>query len=231
MCHARKCVVALLALVSTTTMAGAGTITTYTDRPTFEAALGVPFTVEDFTDDSHFPISTGILNSATDLPDIGIAPGDIQPGVTYSTAIGDSFFFNIDAGGGYEGGFLDGFAQSAFANELTVTFDGPVKGFGFDTNSLMGTEFSITINFISGPAYTNSFSVADSSALEFFGFTSDATDITSAVILGNDSFFSFALDNFTFGPAGVIPEPSSIALAGLGALGLLGLARKRRKVA
>ena len=43
-------------------------------------------------------------------------PGDIAAGVTYSTPVGDSFFFNIDAGGGFVGGFLDGFYGDAMAN-------------------------------------------------------------------------------------------------------------------
>ena len=206
-------------------------ITTYTDRPTFESALGVPFTVEEFTDDYHFPISTGILNSFTNLVvEYGspILPGYIKPGVTYSTAIGTGFFFNIDSGGEFEGGFLDGIVQPDFDNKLTITFDDPVAGFGFDTNYFMGSEFDITINFLSGQAYTNTFAVENLDfPLQFFGFISDSGDITSAVIFSNGTNdFSFALDNFTYGGT-VVPEPSSLALTAIGGLGLIGLARRR----
>lgn len=211
----------------------AGTITTYSDRPTFTADMGVPLTVEDFTGDAHFPISTGVLNSATDLV-VGsgapIKPGDIKPGVTYSTAIGDSFFFNIDAGGGYEGGFLDGFAQATYENKLTITFDGPVSGFGFDTNSLMGSRFLVRIIFGSGPDYSDGFAAPPTTDLEFFGFKSDASDIVGAEILGVGGFFSFSLDNFTFPqPGAAVPEPSTVAL-GIAALALsIPALRRRRK--
>jgi hypothetical protein len=75
----------LLALtILWTGSAKAGLITTYNDRDGFKTALtGVNLTVEDFTGPDHFPISTGILNSATNLPEIGLSAGDIQPGVTY----------------------------------------------------------------------------------------------------------------------------------------------------
>lgn len=230
---ARRSFLSLVVLLATGAIAQAGMITTYADRTTFETALGGPITVETFTEVAHFPISTGILNSSTNLVvDSGppILPGDIKPGVTYSTAIGTGFFFNIDSGGGYVGGFLDGFAQSTYANALTITFDNPVSGFGFDTNSLMGSGFDVAINFTSGPAYANNFAVAPNlGPLQFFGFTSDMGDISSVVILGKgNAIFSFALDNFTFGGSTVVPEPSSLALTAIGGLGLIGLARRRR---
>lgn len=225
----------LLALATLSVLVGAsraGSITTYSDRSAFETAMGPPLTVEDFTDDVHFPISTGVLNSATDLVvEVGspILPGDIQAGVTYSTQIGDSFFFNIDGGGGFEGGFLDGFVQSFFPNVLTIAFDGPTAGFGFDTNLIMGTSFEIAVHFSSGPDYVNTFSVAQAAEMEFFGFTSDQADITSVEILSDGvGGFSFALDNFTFGPnMAVVPEPSSVVLAGLG--GVLAVVGARRR--
>jgi hypothetical protein len=74
-------------------------ITDYSDRATFMADTGAT-TVEDFGTTAHFPISTGILNWQTNLPNIGLTPGTILPGVTYSTQIGTGCcFFNIDVGG------------------------------------------------------------------------------------------------------------------------------------
>lgn len=61
-------------------------------------------------------------------------PGDILPGVTYSTApcYTGSACLNIDGGGGYAGGFLDSLFNDGRA--LTIDFDDAQSAFGFDTN-------------------------------------------------------------------------------------------------
>jgi hypothetical protein len=213
--------------------------TVYSDRTTFEAGLG-PVTVEDFTDSAHFPIASGILNTFTDeAVDFGspIKPGDIKPGVTYSRPVGESFFFNIDAGGGYTGGFLDGFNQDGDNPPLTVTFDGPVKGFGFNTNILMGTRFVVDVFTAGGLLGSLEVAVDQISApVQFFGVISDEQNITKAVITGfGDGSFRFSLDNFTFSEVGgnggpEVPEPGTMAmLAGAGFAGSLFLIRRRRK--
>lgn len=214
--------------------------TVYSDRSAFEALLG-PVTVEDFTDSIHFPISSGILNTFTDeVVAFGspIKPGDIKPGVTYSRPVGESFFFNIDAGGGYIGGFLDGFNQPGDNPPLTVTFDGPVKGFGFNTNALMGTRF--VVDFFTSGSLLGSAGVAVNQVYEpdqFFGVISDEQNIVKAVITGfGDTSFRFALDNFTFSAVGgggggpEVPEPGTLALLmGAGTAGCLFLIRRRRR--
>ena len=176
-------------------------ITVYNDRAAFNAAVGVPLTLEDFTPTSHFPIRTGVLNSETNLPEIGIFPGTIQSGVTYSTPIGEGNFFNIDAGGGYTGGFLDGFLPSD--REVTIDFhtDDPntprtVFAFGFDLGSLASTDFDVFIHFSSGPM--QHFNNPYPASLAFFGFVSDARDITQVIIGNNGGFFAFDFDNFTY---------------------------------
>lgn len=179
----------------------AGNVTVYRDRNSFNNAAGVPLTLEDFTPTFHFPIRTGILNSHTNLPEIGILPGTIQPGVTYSTPIGSGNFFNIDAGGGYTGGFLDGFNPSD--REVTIDFhmDDPgtpraVFAFGFDIGSLGSTDFDVHIFFRTDPP--QHFNYPYPGQLSFFGFVSDARDITRVVIGNNGGFFGFDFDNFTY---------------------------------
>lgn len=205
------------------------TITQFSNRSAFTASMGGTLTTEDFTDFYHFPITTGILNSSTNLPGIGIVPGTIQSGVTYSTSpIGTGNFFNIDAGGGYSGGFLDGFNPSD--RKVTVTFDNDVAGFGFDIGSLGARTFDVTIQFASGPdqTFTNLYPFS----LQFFGFQSTSSDIKSVIIGNNGGFFAFDFDNFTFGGEATrnVPEPATYVLM-LAGLAMLSLAARRKRLA
>ncbi len=201
-------------------------VTTYDNRAAFEGAIGVPLSVEDFTSSYHYPITTGTLNSFTSLVvkyGAPITPGTILPGVTYSTQPGTGGFFNIDLSGWYVGGFLDGENNATLDRALTVTFDSAARGFGFDANSHMG-NFNVTIHLSDGPDFSVNYPVVPSSDPAFFGFISGSSDITSLTVHGDNNFFAFALDNFTFP---TVPEPSIVALAGLGAATLL-IARRRR---
>ena len=195
----------------------------FDDRTAFDAAVGST-TLEDFTNTFHFPISTGILNSNTNLPAINLFPGDIQPGVTYSMPIGTGNFFNIDFDANFVGGFLDGVKFPEF-DPVTIAFDNPVAAFGFDMNQLMGGSFDITIQFTSGPDFVGNFPVTQSSSLEFVGFQSEQIDIETVIIQGDGTRgFDFAFDNFAFGGKGceivvggeLLPiDSTALILAGL----------------
>ena len=103
-----------------------------------------------------------------------ITPGLIHPGVTYSTPVGTDNFFNIDLGGGFTGGFLDGLFSS---KPLTITFDNAQNGFGFDASPYSGT-FNVTIKSASGVITSENFP----SRLTFFGFGDTVQEITSVTI-------------------------------------------------
>jgi len=202
------------------------TIITFSSLSGFNTAIGAgPVTVEDFTSSNHFPIITGILNSLTNLvvtSGPAITPGLIQPGVTYSTPVGSGNFFNIDSGGGFTGGFLDTVTSNG---PLTITFAGPVSAFGFDTSTIVGPSFAITINFTSGSPYTNTFSTV-STVPSFYGFQSTSTNISSVIVGGGTTQFTFAIDNFRFTS---VPEPGTVWLMG-GGVALLAVLYRRRAI-
>ncbi len=216
-----------LAFIGFALAAQADTITEYFDQASFDAAVAGPLTVEDFTSTSHFPISTGVLNTFTDLPGIGIYPGDILPGVTYSTNVdsnsASSNEFNIDGGGsGFTGGFLDSLNIGS-NRPLTVAFDIPVEAFGFDTNgSVGGTSQIIQI----GDTLLT-LSLPDSDTEFFFGFVSSLVDISGATLTSNGSSdgdaYGFAVDNFAFSAqtASSTPEASTFVLLLIGLGGIL----------
>jgi hypothetical protein len=213
--------------------AKADSITIFTDRPTFNAAVGAT-TTDTFGSTLAFPITTGVLNASTNLvtADGGpILPGLIQPGVTYSTPIGTGLFFNIDSGGGFPTPFLDAGLDSQ-SQPITVTFANPVFGFGFDTNTLMGSAFQVTINFTAGAPFVSSALSLASSSLQFYGFEdTTGSDITSVTILGNSPVggvdFQAAFDNFSVAgnpagaPASGVPEPTTALLLVTGLAALL----------
>lgn len=208
-------------------------IVVFNSRAQFNAAAS-PTTVEDFTDIARGGILAGVLNSSTTTN--GLVPGDIDPGVTYSVPTpgqGEDFALFIDAGGGFTGGFLDGFDYGG-DNFLNVTFDSAQGAFGFDTNNFMGA-FTIVINSSAGPIFSQTFPGALDDGLVFFGFQSDSADIVSLTIESTLAPFgnAFAIDNFTFNgrpviELGGIPEPATWAMMITG-FGMAGGALRRHK--
>ncbi len=207
-------------------VASASTITTYSDIAAFDAAHG-PVTVETFTDGFYYPISSGILNSAT--TEAGLTAGQIKAGATYSMALSTGESFGIDEGGGFLGGVLDGRGDGV-NDVLSIVFDGAVTGFSFVTNELMPT-FDLTISFLNGQAYSGSFTVPTDD-LTFFGFGSDVQDILSVTIGGTtNTGLSFILDDFRFGEIAAVSEvplPAGLPVA-VTAFATFGIVAGRRR--
>jgi hypothetical protein len=209
--------------------AAAGSATVNTDRATFTSSLTGPVTVEDFTSTYHFPFTSGVLNSSTN--EAGITPGTIKSGVTYSVVgpvTGNGF--NIDAGAGYVGGFLD---TVTGIGPVTVTFDQAASGFGFDTNGF-SHHVHVVLNFADGMSQTYDSSLSSGDyAMHFFGFDAVGSGIVSAQIGALDNgYATFSLDDFTFDNAGLassVPEPGSYAMLLAGVAGFAAVRRRRAR--
>lgn len=225
---------AVAAAMITCNITFASTIREYTSTSSFDTAMGAKLNVEDFTNAVHYPITGGTLSSTTNATvanGSAITPGMILPGVTYSTPIGSGNFFNIDEGLYFTGGFLDRTSGGSDNNSdvaLMTTFSPIVNGFGFLVSPLMGSELNVTINFTSGSSTSLTNLSIPTSGVSFYGFVSDATDIKSATIYGNDPSRPFAIDNFTYPELQAVPEPSSILDTGLAMLAGIGFMGNRR---
>lgn len=118
-----------------------------------------------------------------------------------------------------------------FDSTLTLTFQNPQVAFGFFATDVSdsGGDFILTIG--NEAPITVLHNGQNSGNALYFGVIDFANPFTT-VVLSNTAPGSdlFGFDDFTIGTAQQVrpvPEPTSLALAGLGMLGLIGYGRRR----
>lgn len=136
-------------------------------------------------------------------------------------------------------------ANAGTANSFTVTFSEAVAAFGFygvdigdfgGTLSIELTDVNGNVQTVTVPATVGAGGSTDGSVLYFgvlsTGSSSDFTSLTFKSTVGGGDVFAF--DNFTIAtrdqvdPPTNVPLPGTLALAGLGLLGLGARSRRRQ---
>jgi hypothetical protein len=199
-------------------MATAGTITDY-NRVTFQVAFsGGGLSGQNF--DS--------LTAGTTITTVN--------GVTYTPSNGTALVTDAYLTTTPPNGLGSTSAGYFEADEtLTITFSSPITAFGIDINTYAPTsgDYQAMVNDGSSSVIPSVFDVFPNAETgQFIGF-SDSSSFTTVVISPDTSSpYTYTVDTLVYGDAAAltgVPEPSTLALLGLG-MTVVGLLARRRKL-
>ena len=200
----------------------------FDNRADFEAASGLSGIDEDFEEanlgPSGFAFTSNPLDATTN--DGAFSPGDIAAGLSLSSS---SPAAQLVVLGDEIGGPGKKITPESLGVLTIVSLDPPVTAIGLD---LFASSASVTLDIalfdaVGGALGSTSVTGVNQETPTFFGVISDM-DTIGSLTFGVPGFGQL-IDNITFGNAvAQLPEPASLALFGLGLLGL-GVAVRRRR--
>jgi subtilisin-like proprotein convertase family protein len=191
-----------------TQTSGRALTATFADRPTFQAAVGVALTYEDFAGGPVACIQ-GCDDVMNDAGGACYPPGELQPGfeLTASPGAGSPRTVFVAPCAGF-GNDVDMILANFFTDTFVLNFTSPVDAFGFDFATLLGGP-SVDISVFGTGGLIATFNVNPvDPATAFFGATADEL-ITSVTIL-DPSGGAEGIGQLEFGLA-VIGDPPVIS--------------------
>ena len=116
---------------------------------------------------------------------------------------------------------------------LTLTFSAPQAAFGFYGTDIGDFNGQLALSFDGGANVNipHTINAPNGSGL-FFGYIDLNNTFTTVQFSGTGTDDYFGFDDFTIGTREqvLVPEPSSLAMFGIGALGPFGYGRRRRQI-
>ena len=213
---------ALLAIAVAVTLVSSpaqAQFSTYTDRASYEAQLGI-MVIDDYSNPNYaFSQSNSAMSAVlgeTRYTTTGFLNWNLVPNDYYCAGCNGSF-------------------RMDFRNTTVSSGGLGVYGVGFDFSNDRFFPYSAYITFGDGTTTNLQLAFASSSNRAFFAVTSDKLVATMDIGLANGGTTqngSFSQDNLTIGSAGsatVVPEPSTVVLLSAGLAGLAFAGRKRRQ--
>jgi hypothetical protein len=163
-------------------------------------------------------------------PYVASAGGNTLTFKNLGVGFGGGDFLRLDQGSGWGGDFAPGtkllYNQGAGATD--IKFLNGVGEVGLGAQSAIIAAHTFTATAYNGATALLTFTVPGDGFVSFIGVQATGSDVITELKIASDDN-DFAFGPTTFGSPATVPEPSTLTLFVLGAVGLCGYRWRRRK--